>query len=46
MPLPALLENRLRVPVVAAPVFGVPGFMCRAGVVGTFPAKIRATWTA
>jgi len=44
MPLPALLENRLRLPVVAAPMFLASGpdlvlACCRAGIVGTFPAK-------
>ena len=44
MPLPALLENCLRIPVVAAPMFLASGpdlvlACCRAGVVGTFPAK-------
>ena len=43
MPLPACLEGRLRLPVVAAPMFLVSGpelvtACCRAGIVGTFPA--------
>ena len=43
MPLPARLEGRLRVPVVAAPMFLVSGpalvvACCRAGVLGSFPA--------
>jgi nitronate monooxygenase len=43
MPLPALLEDRLRLPLVAAPMFLVsnPGLVaacCRNGVVGSFPA--------
>lgn len=43
MPLPALLENRLRLPVVAAPMFLVsnPDLVlacCNNGIVGSFPA--------
>jgi nitronate monooxygenase len=43
MPLPALLENRLRLPIVGAPMFLVstPALViaqCRAGIVGGFPA--------
>ena len=43
MPLPALLEQRLRLPVVAAPMFLVsnPALVlacCRSGIVGSFPA--------
>lgn len=43
MPLPALLEERLRLPLVAAPMFLVsnPALVaacCRGGVVGSFPA--------
>lgn len=43
MPLPALLEDRLRLPLVAAPMFLVsnPALVtacCRNGVVGSFPA--------
>ena len=43
MPLPARLEGRLTVPVVAAPMFLVSGpalvvACCRAGVLGSFPA--------
>ncbi len=43
MPLPAILENRLRLPVVGAPMFIVssPALVlaqCKAGIVGSFPA--------
>src|SRR5580692_11495484 len=43
MPLPALLENRLRLPIVGAPMFLVstPALVlaqCKAGIVGGFPA--------
>src|SRR6202167_1058490 len=43
MPLPALLENRLRLPIVGAPMFLVstPALVlaqCKAGVIGGFPA--------
>lgn len=43
MPIPESLERRLRLPVVAAPMFLISGpalvtACCRAGVVGTFPA--------
>jgi len=43
MPLPALLENRLRLPIVGAPMFLVssPALVlaqCAAGIVGSFPA--------
>ncbi|MBX6368254.1 MAG: nitronate monooxygenase [Rhodospirillales bacterium] len=43
MPLPPNLEGRLRIPVVAAPMFLVSGpalvvSACKAGVLGTFPA--------
>ncbi len=43
MPLPALLEERLRLPLAAAPMFLVsnPALVaacCRGGVVGSFPA--------
>jgi len=43
MPLPSLLEGRLRLPVIAAPMFLVSGpelviECCKAGVVGTVPA--------
>ena len=42
MSLPALLDQRLRLPVVAAPMFLVSfpplvKALCQAGVVGTFP---------
>ncbi len=43
MPLPALLEQRLRLPVVAAPMFLVSNpqlvlACCQSGIVGSFPA--------
>ncbi|WP_397451106.1 NAD(P)H-dependent flavin oxidoreductase [Pseudomonas sp. NA-150] len=43
MSLPALLENRLRLPVVAAPMFLISNpqsvlACCRNGIVGSFPA--------
>jgi len=43
MPLPAVLEGRLRVPVIGAPMFIVSGpelviAQCKAGIVGSFPA--------
>jgi len=43
MPLPALLDGRLAVPAIAAPMFLVSGpdlvvETCKAGVVGSFPA--------
>lgn len=43
MPLPSMLEGRLRLPVIAAPMFLVSGpelviECCKAGVVGTVPA--------
>ena len=43
MSLPALLEKRLRLPVVAAPMFLISNpqlelACCRNGVVGSFPA--------
>jgi nitronate monooxygenase len=42
MPLPATLESRLRLPLIAAPMFLVSGpalvkAACRAGVIGAFP---------
>ena len=42
MTLPALFQNRLSVPVIAAPLFIIsqPDLVlaqCRAGVVGSFP---------
>jgi nitronate monooxygenase len=48
MALPASLVGRLRVPVVAAPMFLVSGpdlvvAACRAGVLGTFPALNQRT---
>ncbi|MEC7439092.1 MAG: nitronate monooxygenase family protein [Pseudomonadota bacterium] len=44
MALPSLLEGRLRLPIVAAPMFLASGpelviACCRAGIVGSFPAK-------
>ncbi len=43
MPIPAQFENRLRIPLVASPMFIASGLAlvietCKAGVVGTFPA--------
>src|ERR1700749_4843468 len=43
MALPKVFENRLRIPVIACPLFIVPGpelviAQCKAGVVGSFPA--------
>lgn len=43
MPLPKILENKLKLPVVAAPMFLVSGeklviASCKAGILGTFPA--------
>ena len=43
MSLPAVLENRLSIPVVASPMFIASGpdlviAQCKAGVVGSFPA--------
>jgi len=43
MALPPLLENRLRIPVIGAPMFIVSGpelvlAQCKAGIVGAFPA--------
>jgi nitronate monooxygenase len=43
MPLPAHIRNRLRIPVLAAPMFIVSGpdlviEQCKAGVIGAFPA--------
>ena len=48
MPLPALLDGRLKVPAIAAPMFLVSGpalvvETCRAGVLGTFPALNQRT---
>lgn len=48
MALPAALAGRLRLPVVAAPMFLVSGpdlvvAACRAGVLGTFPALNQRT---
>ncbi|HAH09488.1 MAG TPA: nitronate monooxygenase, partial [Alphaproteobacteria bacterium] len=43
MPMPAILEDRLRIPVIGAPLFIVSGpelviAQCKAGIVGSFPA--------
>jgi nitronate monooxygenase len=43
MPLPALLEGKLRIPVIGAPMFIVSGpelviAQCKSGIVGSFPA--------
>ncbi len=43
MPIPALFENRLRLPVIGSPMFLASGVelvlaQCRAGVVGCFPS--------
>ncbi|HSD53375.1 MAG TPA: nitronate monooxygenase family protein [Burkholderiales bacterium] len=43
MPLPALLEGKLRLPAIGAPMFIVSGpelviAQCKAGIVGAFPA--------
>ena len=51
MTLPQQLENRLRLPVVAAPMFLVSGqelvtAACKAGVLGTFPALNARTTEA
>jgi nitronate monooxygenase len=48
MPLPAIMEGRLRLPLVAAPMFLASGpelvlACCRAGIVGSFPAKNQRT---
>ena len=48
MALPSLLEGRLRLPLVAAPMFLASGpelvlACCRAGIIGSFPAKNRRT---
>ncbi|NKD85635.1 nitronate monooxygenase [Haematospirillum jordaniae] len=48
MPLPDLLQGRLQLPVVAAPMFLASGLdlvlaCCRAGIVGTFPALNQRT---
>jgi len=48
MPLPAILDGRLRLPLVAAPMFLASGpelvlACCRAGIVGSFPAKNQRT---
>ena len=48
MPFPHILSNRLRLPAIAAPMFLASGpdlvlACCRAGIVGTFPAKNQRT---
>jgi len=48
MPLPAVLEGRLAVPAIAAPMFLVSGpdlvvEACRSGVLGSFPALNQRT---
>ncbi|AQP43743.1 NAD(P)H-dependent flavin oxidoreductase [Tessaracoccus flavus] len=48
MPIPAPLKDRLRLPVVAAPMFLVSGpelvvAACRSGVIGSFPALNQRT---
>lgn len=48
MPLPSLLEDKLRLPVIAAPMFLASGpdlvvETCRAGALGTFPALNQRT---
>lgn len=48
MPIPAALKDRLRLPVVAAPMFLVSGpelviACCQAGIVGSFPALNQRT---
>lgn len=48
MALPSLLEGRLRLPLVAAPMFLASGpelviACCKAGIVGSFPAKNQRT---
>lgn len=48
MPLPTILDGRLRLPLVAAPMFLASGpdlvlACCRAGIVGSFPAKNQRT---
>jgi len=43
MPIPALLQNRLSLPVIASPLFIISGpelviAQCKAGIVGSFPS--------
>ncbi|MDE3117149.1 MAG: nitronate monooxygenase, partial [Pseudomonadota bacterium] len=43
MPLPKVMEGRLRLPVIGSPLFIVSGpelviAQCKAGIVGSFPA--------
>ena len=49
MSLPALLDQRLRLPMVAAPMFLVSNpqlvlACCRSGIVGSFPALNQRGW--
>jgi len=57
MALPALLQNRLRIPVVGSPLFIISNpdlviAQCKAGIVGSFPAlnarpaEMLGTWLA
>lgn len=48
MPIPSLFDNRLTLPLIAAPMFLASGpelvsACCKAGIVGTFPAKNQRT---
>ena len=48
MTIPSLFDNRLRLPLIAAPMFLSSGpelviACCKAGIVGTFPAKNQRT---
>lgn len=48
MSLPTILSNKLKIPLVAAPMFLASGpelvlACCKAGIVGTFPAKNQRT---
>lgn len=48
MPLPVVLQHRLRLPVISAPMFLVSGpelviAACKAGIVGSFPAPNART---
>jgi nitronate monooxygenase len=51
MPLPAVLQGNLRIPVIGAPMFIVSGpelviAQCKAGIVGSFPALNARPQTA